>query len=183
MRGKERGVCTCLHPPSLLPANWIASLNHVAYHCCCAVMLLRQSLVQSRQTCGAEVKARINAAFTELESLPLQHPSPPLRALLSDMYPEESRGSEGVANVDYLEGPYDYAAPTAATTPLYSQSTSGCYSASLDAHRPPSDGSLHSLGSGPTSPLVFVPSSPRLSPFLQPPSQHYLETTLTPVYR
>lgn len=150
-------------------------------------MLLRQSPAQSRQTdqqiCGAEVKARINAAFTELETLSLQQPSHPLRALLSDMYPEESRGSRGVANVDYLEGPYDYTAPTAATTPLYSHSNSGCYSAPLDAHGPPSDGSLHSLGSSPTSPLVFVPSSPRLSPFLHPPSQHYLETTLTPVYR
>lgn len=166
-----------------LPANWIASLNHVAYHCCCAVMLLWQSPVQSRQTCRPEAKARINAAFTELETLSLQHPSPPLRALLSDMYPEESRGSRGVANMDYLEGPYNYAAPTAATTPFYSHSNSGCYSAPLDAHGPPSDGSLHSLGSGPKSPLVFVPSSPRLSPFLHPPSQHYLETTLTPVYR
>lgn len=146
-------------------------------------MLLRQSPVQSRQICGPGVKARINAAFTELETLSQQHPLPPHRAALSDMYPEETRGSREVASVDYLEGPYDYAAPTTATTPLYSHSNSDCYSAPLDAHRPPLDGSLHSLGSGPTSPLVFVPSSPRLSPFLCPPSQHYLETTLTPVSR
>uniref|UniRef100_A0A674PN72 Estrogen receptor n=1 Tax=Takifugu rubripes TaxID=31033 RepID=A0A674PN72_TAKRU len=144
-------------------------------------MLLRQSPAQSRQSCGPVVKARISPAFTELETLSLQRPSPPLRALLNDMYPEESRGSGGVASVDYLEGTYDYAAPTAATTPLYSHSNSGCYS--LDSHGPPSDGSLHSLGSGPTSPLVFVPSSPRLSPFMHPPSQHYLEATSTPVYR
>uniref|UniRef100_A0A668SH01 Estrogen receptor n=1 Tax=Oreochromis aureus TaxID=47969 RepID=A0A668SH01_OREAU len=99
------------------------------------------------------------------------------------MYPEESRGSGGVATVDFLEGTYDYAAPTPAPTPLYSHSTTGCYSAPLDAHGPLSDGSLQSLGSGPTSPLVFVPSSPRLSPFMHPPSHHYLETTSTPVYR
>uniref|UniRef100_A0A3Q1G8Y3 Estrogen receptor n=1 Tax=Acanthochromis polyacanthus TaxID=80966 RepID=A0A3Q1G8Y3_9TELE len=99
------------------------------------------------------------------------------------MYPEESRGSGGVATVDFLEGTYDYATPTPAPTPLYSHSTTGYYSAPLDAHGPPSDGSLQSLGSGPTSPLVFVPSSPRLSPFMHPPSHHYLETTSTPVYR
>ncbi|XP_069371237.1 LOW QUALITY PROTEIN: estrogen receptor [Paralichthys olivaceus] len=99
------------------------------------------------------------------------------------MYPEESRGSGGAATVDFLEGTYDYAAPTPAQTPLYSHSTSGYYSAPLDAHGPPSDGSRHSLGSGPTSPHVYVPSSPRLSPFMHPPSHHYLETTATSVYR
>uniref|UniRef100_A0A8C2ZZI5 Estrogen receptor 1 n=1 Tax=Cyclopterus lumpus TaxID=8103 RepID=A0A8C2ZZI5_CYCLU len=41
------------------------------------------------------------------------------------MYPEESRGSGGVATVDFLEGTYDYAAPTPAPTPLYSHSTPG----------------------------------------------------------
>ncbi|KAM3603061.1 uncharacterized protein V6R79_015900 [Siganus canaliculatus] len=99
------------------------------------------------------------------------------------MYPEASRGSGGVAAVDLLEGMYDYATPTPAPTPLYSHSTPGYYSSSLDAHGPPSDGSLQSLGSGSTSPLVFVPSSPRLSPFMHPPSQQYLETSSTPIYR
>ncbi len=146
-------------------------------------MLLRQSPVQSRQPCGPVLRPRISPVFSELETLSPQRPSPPLRAPLGDMYPEESRGSGGVATVDFLEGTYDYAAPTPAPTPLYSHSTPGYYSAPLDAHRPPSDGSLQSLGSGPTSPLVFVPSSPRLSPFMHPPSHHYLETTSTPVYR
>ncbi|KAG8011332.1 Estrogen receptor [Nibea albiflora] len=145
-------------------------------------MLLRQSQAQSRQPCGPIVRPRISPAFSELETLSPQRSSPPLRAPLSDMYPEESRGSGGVATVDFLEGTYDYA-PTPAPTPLYSHSTPGYYSAPLDAHGPPSDGSLQSLGSGPTSPLVFVPSSPRLSPFMHPPSHHYLETTSTPVYR
>ncbi|XP_045917594.1 estrogen receptor isoform X1 [Micropterus dolomieu] len=144
-------------------------------------MLLRQSPAQSKQPCGTVLRPRIGPAFTELETLSPQHPSPPLRAPLSDMYPEESRGSGGGATVDFLEGTYDYVAPTPVPTPLYSHS--GYYSAPLDAQGPPSDGSLQSLGSGPTSPLVFVPSSPRLSPFMHPPSHHYLETTSTPVYR
>ncbi|KAK2890131.1 hypothetical protein Q8A73_018431 [Channa argus] len=99
------------------------------------------------------------------------------------MYPEESRGSGGVATVDFLEGTYDFTTTTPAPTPLFSHSTTGYYSAPLDTHGPPSEGSLQSLGSGSTSPLVFVPSSTRLSPFMHPPSQHYLETTSTPVYK
>ncbi|XP_075315736.1 estrogen receptor isoform X1 [Odontesthes bonariensis] len=145
-------------------------------------MLLRQCPAQSRQPFGPVLRPRISPASSELETLspPRLLPSP--RAPLSEMYPEESRGSGGVAAVDFLEGTYDYAAPTPAPTPLYSHSTAGYYSAPLDAHGPPSDGSLQSLGSGPTSPLVFVPSSPRLSPFMHAPSHHYLETTSTPVY-
>lgn len=169
-------------PPLLLPANGRGSLNHVAYQCCCAVMLLRQSPAQSRQPCGPVLRPRISPAFSELETLSPQRPSPPPRALSSDMYHEESRGSGGVATVDFLEGTYDYAASTPAPTPLYSHFSTGYYSAPLDAHGPPSDGS-QSLGSGPTSPLVFVPSSPRFSPFMHTPSHHYLETSSTPVYR
>ncbi|KAM6906009.1 estrogen receptor isoform 2-T2 [Lycodopsis pacificus] len=145
-------------------------------------MCERQSPTQSRQPCGPLLRPRISPALSELETLSPQHPSPAPRAHFSDMYPEESRGSGGVATVDFLEGTYDYAAPTPVQTPLYSHSTPGFYSAPLDSHRPPSDGSLQSLGSGPTSPIVFVPSSPRLSPFLHPPSHHYLETTSTHVY-
>ncbi|XP_040015780.2 estrogen receptor isoform X1 [Gasterosteus aculeatus] len=141
-------------------------------------MLLRQSPTQSRPV----LRTRISPALSELETRSPQRPSPPPRAHFSEMYPEESRGSGGVATVDFLEGTYDYAAPTPAPTPLYSHSTPGYYSAPLDSHRPPSDGSLQSLGSGPTSPIVFVPSSPRLSPFLPPPGHHYLETTSTHAY-
>lgn len=165
--------------PLPLPEIGRASLNHVAYQCCCAVMLLRQSPTQSRPV----LRTRISPALSELETRSPQRPSPPPRAHFSEMYPEESRGSGGVATVDFLEGTYDYAAPTPAPTPLYSHSTPGYYSAPLDSHRPPSDGSLQSLGSGPTSPIVFVPSSPRLSPFLPPPGHHYLETTSTHAYR
>lgn len=178
---RERGSSTRLHSP--LPANERASLNHVAYQCC-AVMLLRQSPEQSRQTCGPAPRPRISSALSELETLSPQHPSPPQRGPHGgDMYPEESRGSGGVGTVDFLEGTYDYAAPTPAPTPLYSLSTPGYYSAALDTHGQPSDSSIQSLGSGPSSPLVFVPSSPRLSPFMHLPSHHYLETSSTPVYR
>ncbi|XP_056219122.1 estrogen receptor isoform X1 [Seriola aureovittata] len=146
-------------------------------------MLLRQSPGQNRQPSGSVLRPRISPAFSKLETLSPPRLSPPPHVPLSDMYPEESRGSGGVATVDFLEGTYDYAAPTPAPTPLYSHSTTGYYSAPLDAHGPPPDGSLQSLGSGPTSPIVFVPSSPRLSPIMHPPSHHYLETTSTPVYR
>ncbi|KAG7239211.1 hypothetical protein INR49_029964 [Caranx melampygus] len=178
---RERESSTRLHSP--LPANGRASLNHVAYQCCCAVMLLRQGPAQNRQPCGPVLRPRISPALSKLETLSPPRLSPPSRAPLSDMYPEDSRGSGGVATVDFLEGTYDYATPTPAPTPLYGHSTTGYYSAPLDAHGPPPDGSLQSLGGGPTSPLVFVPSSPRLSPILHPPSHHYLETTSTPIYR
>ncbi|KAM6914902.1 estrogen receptor isoform 2-T2 [Xenentodon cancila] len=146
-------------------------------------MLLRQSPVQSTQLFGPVLRSRICPASSELETLSPPRLSSSPRDPLSGMYPEESRGSGGVAAVDFLEGTFDYAAPTPAPTPLYSQSTTGYFSAPLDTHGPPSDGSLQSLGSGPTSPLVFVPSSPRLSPFMHAPSHHYLETASTPVYR
>ncbi|XP_061610101.1 estrogen receptor isoform X2 [Phyllopteryx taeniolatus] len=167
-------------PPPPLPAKGRASLNHVAYQCCCAVMLLRQSPAKSRKPCGSPPTPGISPAAPELENL---SPSPPPRAPLSGMYPEESRGSGGVATVDFLEGTYDYASPTPAQTPLYSHPVPGYYAAPLDTHGSPSDGSLQSLGSGPTSPLVFVPTSPRLSPFMHPPGHHYLEATSTPIYR
>ncbi|XP_047243889.1 estrogen receptor isoform X1 [Girardinichthys multiradiatus] len=146
-------------------------------------MCKRQSPVQNKQAFGPALRPRISPASSELETLspPRLPPSP--RASLSDMYPEESRGSGGVTAVDFLEGTYNYATPTPAPTPLYSHSTTGYYSAPLDAQGPPSDGSLHSLGSGPTSPLMFVPTTPRLSPFMHAPSHHYLETASTPVYR
>ena len=112
------------------------------------------------------------ASALDTRDLSPQHPSAPC-ASLSDMYPDETRrGGGGTASVDYLDGGgYDYVSP--APDPLYSRSATpavGYYSPSLDTHGPPSDDSLPSLGSGPTSPLVFVPSSPQLSPFLQPPS-------------
>nr|XP_061806909.1 estrogen receptor-like [Nerophis lumbriciformis] len=146
-------------------------------------MLLRQSLEKSRKPCGPPPRPGVRPATPELESLPPPGQSPPPRAPINGMYPEESRGSGEVVTVDFLEGTYDYASPTPAQTPLYGHPTPSYYSAPLDTHGSPSDGSLQSLGSGPTSPLVFVPTSPRLSPFMHPPGHHYLETTSTPIYR
>ncbi|XP_037101163.1 estrogen receptor isoform X1 [Syngnathus acus] len=146
-----------------------------------ACRLKRQSPAKSRKPCRPPPGPGIRPAAPELENLSQPRPSPPPRAPLNGMYPEESRGSGGVATVDFLEGTYDYASP--AQTALYSHPVPGYYSAPLETHGSPSDGSLQSLGSGPTSPLVFVPTSPRLSPFMHPPGQHYLETTSTPIYR
>uniref|UniRef100_A0A3Q2YE51 Estrogen receptor n=3 Tax=Hippocampus comes TaxID=109280 RepID=A0A3Q2YE51_HIPCM len=148
-----------------------------------ACRLKRQSPAKSRKPCGPPPGPGIRPAAPELENLSPPRPSPPPRAPLSGMYPEESRGSGGVATVDFLEGTYDYASPAPAQAPLYSHPVPGYYSAPLETHGSPTDGSLQSLGSGPTSPLVFVPTSPRLSPFMHPPGHHYLETTSTPIYR
>ncbi|KAJ3606539.1 hypothetical protein NHX12_026060 [Muraenolepis orangiensis] len=165
-------------------------------------MLLRQSLAtQSRQPRSspgaAPASTRIGpdpaSALETLSPPPRPSSSPLPPASLGDMYPEGSRGPAAVASVDFLEAVYDYAAsvpPPPAAPPLFGLPAVGYYAGSLDAHGPPSDGSLQSLGSGPTSPLVFLPSSPQLSPFLHPPrhpgppGQHYyLEATSTPVYR
>ncbi|XP_030201776.1 estrogen receptor [Gadus morhua] len=120
-------------------------------------------------------------------SSPLSRPLPPLSA---GMYPEDSRGPGGIAAVDFLEAAYEYAAPSppgppGAPPPLYGHpAAAGYYTGSLDPHGgPPSDASLQSLGSGSTSPLVFVPSSPQLSPYLHPTGQpYYLEAPATPGY-
>ncbi|XP_072299112.1 estrogen receptor [Eucyclogobius newberryi] len=143
-------------------------------------MLLRQRAEESRQPYRSARRARTTRP--ELESLSPPPHAPSTRPHSSGMYPEESRGSGGVATVDFLDGTYDYTAPTPAPT-LYSHSSAGYFSAALDAHGPPSDGSLQSLGSGPNSPLMFVPSSPRLSPFMHPPGHHYLENSSSTIYR
>uniref|UniRef100_A0A8C7RSP3 Estrogen receptor n=2 Tax=Oncorhynchus mykiss TaxID=8022 RepID=A0A8C7RSP3_ONCMY len=100
-------------------------------------------------------------------------PQPPLTPY-SDMYPEETRGGGGAASIDYLEGVDDYTAHAPGLVPFYSSST-----ASLDAHGPPSDGRLQSL--------LFVPSTPQLSPFLRhtslPSQSIYLEISSKPVNR
>ncbi|KAG5846463.1 hypothetical protein ANANG_G00115230 [Anguilla anguilla] len=71
----------------------------------------------------------------------------------------------GAVAISYLDGGYDYG--------------------------PASDASLHSLGSLPGSPLVFLPASPQLSPFVHPAHlpagqqvPYYLESTAAaPVFR
>ncbi|KAJ8009573.1 hypothetical protein DPEC_G00090280 [Dallia pectoralis] len=149
-------------------------------------MLVRLTQTETSKPCGAPLGPR-----TTLEShvTSAQRFSPLLlRTPQSEMYPEETRGvGGGAATVDYLDGGYDYTAP--GPPPLYSPSATAAVYYS-EAHGTTSDGSLQSLDSSPTSPLVFVPSSPQLSPFLQPPGHpglpsqpYYLETSSTPVYR
>ncbi|KAG9347647.1 hypothetical protein JZ751_005219 [Albula glossodonta] len=125
---------------------------------------------------------------TESEELETSSGSPgklvPDRGL-SEMYLEENR-----ITANYLDGGYDYAAPPAASAaPLYNATGVSYFSPSANAHSSASDASLHPLGNVPSSPLVFMPSSPQLSPFVHPshnPSQqvpYYLESASTPVFR
>ncbi|XP_066556619.1 estrogen receptor isoform X2 [Amia ocellicauda] len=99
----------------------------------------------------------------------------PERAL-SEMFLEEDRTG---AAVNYLDSTYEFTA-AAAAAPLYNPTSMGYHSAPADAHGSTSDASLHSLGSVPTSPLVFLPSNPQLSPFVHHPHHHnqpyYLES-------
>ncbi|KAL0967786.1 hypothetical protein UPYG_G00256900 [Umbra pygmaea] len=152
-------------------------------------MLVRQTQTETAKPRGAPRRSQTTLENHVTSPQKLSPPHPPH----SDMYPEEngaSRGGGAVA-VDYLDGGYDYSVPGPA--PIYSSSnTAAVYysSAPLDAQGPASDGSLQSLDSSPNSPLVFVHSSPQLSPFLHPlshsglPSQPYfLETSSTPIYR
>ncbi|XP_029532304.2 estrogen receptor isoform X2 [Oncorhynchus nerka] len=145
-------------------------------------MLVRQSHTQISKPLGAPLRSRttLESHFISPPKLSPQQPTTPN----SNMYPEETRGGGGVATFNYLDGGYDYTAPAQGPAPLYYSTTP------QDAHGPPSDGSMQSLGSSPTGPLVFVSSSPQLSPFLHPPSHHglpsqsyYLETSSTPLYR
>nr|BAG82653.1 estrogen receptor alpha [Atractosteus tropicus] len=91
----------------------------------------------------------------------------PERAL-GEMYLEENRNSTAV---NYLDGTYEFTTAPAAT-PIYNPTTVSYHSAPVDTHGSASEANLHSLGSVPTSPLVFVPSNPRLSPFVHHPHHH-----------
>ncbi|XP_030628745.1 estrogen receptor [Chanos chanos] len=109
------------------------------------------------------------------------------------MYPEEEQREGGVsATVDYLDGGFDYTNHTSIynTPSPTGPSALGYYPAPPDPPTPPTEGSLQALGSGSTSPLVYVPSSPQVSPFLHHPSHqpaqqvpYYLEASTSSVYR
>ncbi|XP_041108348.1 estrogen receptor [Polyodon spathula] len=98
---------------------------------------------------------------------------PPDRAL-SEMYLEENRTG---AAVTYLDNTYEFA--TAAAAPLYSPSNLVYHSAPLESHSSAPEGNLHSQGNVPTSPLVFLPSNPQLSPFIQ---HHHHHSRQVPYY-
>nr|BAT68973.1 estrogen receptor 1 [Anguilla japonica] len=123
------------------------------------------------------------------------------------MYLEENRPGTGTGTgtgtgsgpgavaISYLDGGFDYVGPSAAlyggTGVSYYPAPAGAAAAAAEAQGPASDASLHSLGSLPGSPLVFLPASPQLSPFLHPAHlpagqqvPYYLESTAAaPVFR
>lgn len=112
---------------------------------------------------------------------------------LSPMYPgeeEQQRAAGGMSSsAHYLEGTFNYT-----TNPDASNSSVDYYSVAPDLQvaPEPQDKPLQPLPNGSTSPLVFLPSSPQLSPFLghPPAGQHtaqhvpyYLEPSATSIYR
>lgn len=109
---------------------------------------------------------------------------------LSPMYPEEEQQATGgmSSTAHYLDGTFDYASnPPNPSVDYYSAAPD------LQVAPEPQEENLQPLGAnGSASPMVFVSSSPQLSPFLShpPAGQHvaqqvpyYLEPSGTPVYR
>ncbi|KAM9435816.1 estrogen receptor isoform 2-T2 [Clarias gariepinus] len=106
------------------------------------------------------------------------------------MYPEEEQQATGgmSSTAHYLDGTFDYASnPPNPSVDYYSAAPD------LQVAPEPQEENLQPLGAnGSASPMVFVSSSPQLSPFLShpPAGQHvaqqvpyYLEPSGTPVYR
>ncbi|XP_066533472.1 estrogen receptor [Hoplias malabaricus] len=104
---------------------------------------------------------------------------PPKLSPLSHMYPDEGGIS---STVHFLDGAYDYHPPAPGAGP----SSVGFYPP--DSQLPSAEGTLQSLTNGSGSPLVFVPSSPQLSPYLTHPGgqqqvPYYLELSASSMYR
>ncbi|KAI5090847.1 estrogen receptor isoform X1 [Silurus meridionalis] len=110
---------------------------------------------------------------------------------LSPMYPEEEQRTTGgmSSSAHYLNGTFEYT-----TNPEASNSSADYYPAPADLQvaPEPQDESLQPLTNGSSSPLVFIPSGPQISPFIShsPVGQHaaqqvpyYLETSGTSNYR
>lgn len=104
---------------------------------------------------------------------------------LSPMYPEEEQRTTGgiSSTAHYLDGTFNYT-----TNPDATNSSVDYYSVAPE----PQEENLQPLPNGSSSPPVFVPSSPQLSPFLghPPAGQHtaqqvpyYLEPSGTSIYR
>nr|ABS87677.1 estrogen receptor alpha [Tanichthys albonubes] len=120
--------------------------------------------------------------------------SPPTAHKLSPMYPKEEHSAGGISSsVNYLDGGYEYPEPTqtyGTSSPTEPVSV-GYYPAPTDPHAPPAEEHLQTLGAGSSSPLMFAPSSPQLSPYLnhhggQHSTQqvsYYLDTSSSTVYR
>lgn len=142
---------------------------------------------------GEQARAEAQAGARQRRRSELEGYSASLASLkLSPMYPgeEEQRAAGGMSSTaPYLDGTFDYT-----TNPDASNSSVDYYSAAPDLQVAPEprDEPLRPLANGSSSPLVFVPSSPQLSPFLShpPAGQHaaqqvpyYLEPSGTSIYR
>ncbi|XP_053098212.1 estrogen receptor [Pangasianodon hypophthalmus] len=141
---------------------------------------------------GEQARAEAPAGARQRRRSELEGYSASLASLkLSPMYPEEEQRPTGgmSSTAHYLDGTFDYT-----TNPDASNSSVDYYSAAPDVQvaPEPQEENLQPLANGPTSPMVFVPSSPQLSPFLShpPAGQHtaqqvpyYLEPSGTSIYR
>lgn len=142
---------------------------------------------------GEQAHAEAPAGARQRRRSELEGYSSSLASLkLSPMYPgeeEQQHAAGGMSSTThYLDGTFDYT-----TKPDASNSSVEFFSTAPDLHMAPEpqDDSLQPLTNGSSSPLVFVPSSPELSPFLHPPAgQHpaqqvpyYLEPSGSSIYR
>lgn len=143
----------------------------------------------SKEAAGARQQRRTcpNPEREHLEGLS----SPPTAHKLSPMYPKEEHSAGGISSsVNYLDGAYEYPDPTQ-TYGTSSPASVGYYPVPTDPHAPPVEEHLQTLSAGSSSPLMFAPSSPQLSPYLSHHGgQHsthqvsyYLDTSSSTVYR
>uniref|UniRef100_A0A672R2T3 Estrogen receptor n=1 Tax=Sinocyclocheilus grahami TaxID=75366 RepID=A0A672R2T3_SINGR len=120
--------------------------------------------------------------------------SPPAAHTVSPMYPKEEHSVGGISSsVNYLDESYEFPNPTQTygTSSPAAPASVGYYPAPPDPHAPPVEEHLQSLGTGSCSPLIFAPSSPQLSPYLNHRGGHhsthqvsyYLGTPSSTVYR
>nr|WGC88972.1 estrogen receptor 1 [Osteobrama belangeri] len=120
--------------------------------------------------------------------------SAPATHELSPMYPKEEHSAGGISSsVSYLDGAYEFPNPTQTygTSSPAEPASVGYYPAPPDPHSAPAEEHLQTLGTGSASPLIFAPSSPQLSPYLNHHGAHhsthqvsyYLDTPSSTVYR
>lgn len=145
------------------------------------------------QTSGEAVGARQRRRTSPSpEREALEEPSsPPAAHKLSPMYPKEEHSAGGISSsVNYLDGAYEYPNPTQTfgTSSPAEPASVGYYPAPPDPH----EEHLQTLGGGSSSPLMFAPSSPQLSPYLSHHGGHhttphqvsyYLDSSSSTVYR
>lgn len=143
---------------------------------------------------GSQARTEALAGARQRRRSELEGYSSSLASLkLSPMYPgeeEQQSAAEGMSSstAHYLDATFDYT-----TNPDASNSSVEYFSAAPDLQvaPEPQDEPLQPLANGSSSPLVFVPSSSQLSPFLHPPAgqlpaqqvPYYLEPAGTSIYR